>query len=283
MVICFQKQPEIQHERKCPMSALTLKIIALISMFIDHAYDIGLIGQQLIMDTFSLDVISSSPINEVISLLGRIAFPIFAFMVAEGARHTRNIKKYILRLFIFALISEIPFDALHWPVAFSKLPRFIGFFRNTNVLYTFALAVSGIALCNLCRSRGKGRALQIASLAVPALLSVVLSTDYTIFGVALVYAAYLPGENRRVKFAAMAGVLAVLYLGYASYWFTSLTMNNVYEFGMACVSLLLLWFYNGRRGGWSGALSKWLFYIAYPAHLALLALWRILTNPLIIH
>ena len=52
---------------------------------------------------------------------------------------------------------------------------------------------------------------------------------------------------------------------------------------MACVSLILLWFYNGRRGGRGGALSKWLFYIAYPAHLALLALWRILTNPLIIH
>ena len=118
---------------------------------------------------------------------------------------------------------------------------------------------------------------------MPALLSVVLSTDYTIFGVALVYAAYMPGENRRVKFAAMAGVLAALYLGYASYWFTSLTMYNVYEFGMACVSLILLWFYNGRRGGRGGALSKWLFYIAYPAHLALLALWRILTNPLIIH
>ena len=283
MVICFQKQSEIQHERKCPMSALTLKIIALISMFIDHACDIGLIGQKLIMDTFSLDVISSSPISKFISLLGRIAFPIFAFMVAEGARHTRNIKKYILRLFLFALISEIPFDALHWPVAFSKLPRFISFFRNTNVLYTFALAVSGIALYNLCRSRSKGRALQIASLAVPALLSVVLSTDYTIFGVALVYAAYLPGENKRVKFAAMAGVLAVLYLGYASDWFTPLTMYNVYEFGMACVSLILLWFYNGRRGGRGGAFGKWLFYIAYPAHLALLALWRILTNPLIVH
>ena len=60
-------------------------------------------------------------------------------------------------------------------------------------------------------------------------------------------------------------------------------MYNVYEFGMACVSLILLWFYNGRRGGRGGAFGKWLFYIAYPAHLALLALWRILTNPLIVH
>lgn len=264
------------------MTCLCLKIIALISMLIDHIITAELLGQNILMQ-WGLSMQTSYWVFDAIRLLGRIAFPIFAFMVAEGARHTRNIKKYILRLFIFALISEIPFDALHWPVAFSVLPRFISFFRNTNVLYTFALAVSGIALYNLCRSRSKGRALQIASLAVPALLSVVLSTDYTIFGVALVYAAYLPGENKRVKFAAMAGVLAVLYLGYASDWFTPLTMYNVYEFGMACVSLILLWFYNGRRGGRGGALSKWLFYIAYPAHLALLALWRILTNPLIVH
>ncbi len=265
------------------MSALTLKIIALISMLIDHIITAEIFGQQTLMDYFSPDLLTSFRIYTFIYLLGRIAFPIFAFMVAEGARHTRNIKRYILRLFLFALISEIPFDALHWPVAFSELPRFINFFRNTNVLYTFALAVSGVALYNLRRSRGKGQALQIASLAVPALLSVVLNTDYTVFGVALVYAAYLPGENKRVKFAAMAGVLAVLYLGYASYWFTPLTMGNVYEFGMSCVSLLLLWFYNERRGGRGGAFGKWLFYIAYPAHLALLALWRILTNPLIIH
>ncbi len=264
------------------MSALALKIIALISMLIDHIITAQLFGQNTLMQ-WGLNMQTSYWVFDAIRLLGRIAFPIFAFMVAEGARHTRNIKRYILRLFLFALISEIPFDALHWPVAFSELPRFISFFRNTNVLYTFALAVSGIALYNLCRSRSKGRALQIASLAVPALLSVVLSTDYTIFGVALVYAAYLPDGNKRVRFAAMAGVLAALYLGYASDWFTSLTMYSVYEFGMACVSLILLWFYNGRRGGRGGAFGKWLFYIAYPAHLALLALWRILTNPLIIH
>ena len=264
------------------MTSLALKIIALISMFIDHLMGIGLFSQLTLMEYFSLDLLTSHRICTFIHLLGRLAFPIFAFMVAEGARHTRSIKKYILRLFLFALISEIPFDALHWPVAFSKLPRFISFFRNTNVLYTFTLAVSGIALYNLCRARGKGRALQIVSLAVPALLSVVLNTDYTIFGVALVYAAYLPNENKRAKFAAMAGVLAVLYLGYSSSWFTLFTIDNVYEFGMACVSLVLLWFYNGQRGGRGGALSKWLFYIAYPAHLALLALWRILTNPLII-
>ena len=74
------------------MSAFVLKIIAIITMFIDH---IGYI--------FSNGKIS------YFNYIGRLAFPIFAFQISEGYLHTKNLKKYFLRLFLFALISQIPF------------------------------------------------------------------------------------------------------------------------------------------------------------------------------
>ena len=74
------------------MSAFVLKIIALISMACDHT-------SYLIYGKFSF-----------LNYIGRLAFPIFAFQISEGYIHTNNLKKYFMRLFLFALISQIPFS-----------------------------------------------------------------------------------------------------------------------------------------------------------------------------
>ena len=73
------------------MTSFVLKIIAIITMFIDH------LGYA-VFNRFS-------PLN----FIGRISFPIFAFQISEGYIHTKNVKKYLARLFIFSLISQIPF------------------------------------------------------------------------------------------------------------------------------------------------------------------------------
>ena len=82
------------EDRKVPfgLSSFALKCIALITMIIDH------VGAILY------------PEARVLRIIGRIAFPIYAFLVAEGFYHTKNVKKYMLRLLLFALVSEIPFD-----------------------------------------------------------------------------------------------------------------------------------------------------------------------------
>ena len=77
------------------MSSFVLKMIAIISMFIDH------IG-YVIFGKFSY-----------FNYIGRLAFPIFAFQISEGYIHTKNLKKYFLRLFLFAIISQIPFMLFH--------------------------------------------------------------------------------------------------------------------------------------------------------------------------
>jgi len=81
--------------------------------------------------------------------IGRIAFPIYAYMIAQGCRHTKNINKYLLRLGIFALISEIPFDVAfnHYTLMDDGIPRFgINFLRYTNVFYTLFLGVACIMI-----------------------------------------------------------------------------------------------------------------------------------------
>lgn len=149
------------------MTSLTLKIIALVSMLLDHLIKSNLFGQGVLMQ-WDFDMMTSYRMMEIIRPFGRLAFPIFAFMAAEGARLTHNIKKYLLRLIIFALISELPFDlALNTWASQNGMTYNISFLKSTNVLYTFVLAVSGIALYEACRRKKRGRAVRIASLAVP--------------------------------------------------------------------------------------------------------------------
>ena len=108
----------------------TLKIIAIVSMFIDHIGaailekyldflgNNGADGARVILDDrhpgFWMDFMGNESllwgIDYALRLIGRLAFPIFCFLLVEGFFHTRNVKKYALRLLIFALISDFPFD-----------------------------------------------------------------------------------------------------------------------------------------------------------------------------
>ena len=109
-----------------PMTGFHLKLIALTTMFIDH------IGAVFF------------PQVTLLRVIGRISFPLYAFLIAEGCRYTRNRWRYALGLGAFALISELPYDlALH--------PEFLenglwgqNFLFQTNIFYTMFFAVAGI-------------------------------------------------------------------------------------------------------------------------------------------
>jgi hypothetical protein len=100
------------------MSEFAIKVVAVISMVVDH-----------------IGAASDGLLPTGLRVIGRLSFPLFAFAVSEGCKHTRNIENYICRLFIFALISEMPFD-----IAF-KSNVSINFSNVTNVFYTLLLAV----------------------------------------------------------------------------------------------------------------------------------------------
>lgn len=237
----------------------SLKIIAAATMLIDH------IGAALIEAMF-LQGGALLPgywyeIDMVLRSIGRTAFPIFAFLLAEGFFHTRSREKYFVRLALFALLSEIPFDlAFH-----GKL-----FYGNSqNVFWTLSLGFLVIWGMNAIDSRirdgagpGTLRGIAACLLQIPLVLAGCLAagglrTDYEMYGVLLIVLFY---------FGRYAGISTVLVCigGYLLFLWEP----------QCIVGFLLILFYNGsrkkRRRGF-----QYFFYLFYPVHLLILGLLRV--------
>ena len=106
-----------QQEKAVGLSGSTLKLIAIVTMFIDH---LGVVAFETQISNYMVPYY-------IMRLIGRLAFPIFCFLLVEGFFHTRDVKKYALRLLVFAFISEIPFD-----LAFN---RQLFYWRHQNVFF----------------------------------------------------------------------------------------------------------------------------------------------------
>ncbi len=204
------------------LSTFQLKWIAIITMLIDH------IGAVLF------------PYELGYRIIGRIAFPVFCFLIVEGFSHTRDVRRYMVRLGIFALISELPYDlAFHGEMVYAE---------GQNVFFTLLLGVLMMYMMSLC-SAVPLKAMAAVSIAV---LAEVLNTDYSARGILLILIYYIFREKRVISLPA--GAL----------W------NFSYGWGMVqCCGVLatpFLAFYNGKRG----PKIKYFFYVFYPAHLLVL-------------
>ena len=236
-------------------------------------------------------------------VVGRVAFPIFVFLIAEGFRHTRSPCKFLVRLGIFAIISEPFFDlALRTDlraVEYVNLRFFmenINFFANTNIFYT--LFLGGVAACGFNYAT-KWKEQQIspgekpkpqpeqgvlsafihknnleiiaaATLILTALLlAEVLTTDYASYGVAFILAMYAI-TNKKIRLAVMAVMCVWQHNWILEFVFLGQTHRlDIFHIMMipaTLVTVLLVAFYNGKRG----PSVKMFFYAAYPAHLAIL-------------
>lgn len=225
------------------LSAAALKGIALASMTVDHFAASGL--YLLLAVYFG----GTGDWYLHLRLVGRLAFPIYCFLLTEGFHYTRSRKRYALRLALFAVLSEAPFDLMCSGAAYDRTQQ--------NVFFTLLLGLCALMIAEPLARRGqKWRAL--AAVLGLALVAEVLRTDYGFFGVALIAALWFLRERETER--ALAGGALLLGLG---------TMEVA-----AWPSFLLLHFYNGRRGAGGKAL-QWAFYLYYPAHLLLFA-W--LTN-----
>ncbi len=224
------------------MSSFALRLIALITMLIDH------LGAAFFRRALTLRAI------------GRLSFPLYCFLLAEGYVHTRNAGRYALRLALLALLSEIPFDLLFFGRPFSWLGQ--------NVFFTLLIALIAI----YCWAKLAKAHLWLAGLCVIALcaLSMVIRADYALFGVLFPLGFYIfHGDFRKqaLCFAVLDGCYLV---------FLSATGMPLYWIGLQTLSLAALIpiaLYNGKRGF---AKLQWLFYAAYPLHLLLFWLLRLL-------
>ncbi|MCM1046392.1 MAG: conjugal transfer protein TraX [Candidatus Gastranaerophilales bacterium] len=234
------------------LSGSTLKLIAVITMLVDHTAAVLLARMLLTRRVISTaervlevtDYASLYRIYSVMRSIGRIAFPIYCFLLVEGFHRTHSAKKYALRLGIFALVSEIPFD-----LAFNASFLEIGY---QNVFFTLFLGLLTMMAVDWARYKIRNRVLCFLSagamICIGGLAAHFLQTDYGARGVLCIMVLYVTARWRPVQM--VAGAVSFLWELPAP---------------MAFLPMVL---YNGKRG----INLKYVFYAFYPIHLLCLYL-----------
>ena len=223
------------------MSGSILKLIACLAMLIDHMAAF-LPGDFMDMkETLFTIGDKAITLRLIMHYIGRMAFPLFAFLITEGFTHTHDRKKYGINLFIFALISEIPWNLAHTGELF---------YGRQNVFFTLLLGYIGLCALDHYKNDYKKMTIALASLLGVSLL---LRADYTCFGFGFIILLHLLKDRR------MMAIIGCCML--PSRWIG----------GLAFIPILM---YNGERGFAKAKWTKYAFYIFYPLHLLILYLVR---------
>ena len=217
------------------MTSFVLKIIAIISMFIDHL-------SYTLYGKFTF-----------LNYIGRLAFPIFAFQITEGYLYTKNLKKYFLRLGIFAVISQIPY--------YIFLNSFTSSF-SLNIFFTLFAGLLAITVFDKLKNKYLGFLCAV----IIAVISEYLHFDYGWFGVLIIFIFYI-FKNNEINMSI--GFICSVCLKYI----IALIQNNFYYayyilLLFTALSIIPILLYNKEQG----KSAKYFFYIFYPVHLLVLYL-----------
>lgn len=228
-----------------------LKIIAIIAMTIDHIADLLYPGMPNIF------------ISNVMHIIGRLTAPIMFFFICEGYHYTKNVKNYISRLFIFALIS-------HFAYCFAFGINFIPFstgdiFNQTSIMWTLAWAVVALHILH-----GKNNLKEWQKWFLIILINLItFSSDFSSIAVMAILFMYDRRGNLKNQMTSMMAWLTLYAL--ISYLFVSKT------YGLIAMTVILVYpllkNYNGKRG--KAKWLKWFFYLYYPLHLIIIGTLRL--------
>ncbi len=210
------------------MNVFILKIMALVSMIIDHY---GAIFHEGV---------------DIYRIIGRLAFPIYCFLLVEGYMHTKDIKKYGIRLFIFALVSEIPFDLAFY----GKIE-----FGHQNIFFTLLIGL--ITIYFLDKKEGRFKNNKSLVLSASILAATLLYVDYSFIGIIYILAFYYYKELPKAKRLPKVGLVLLA---------SNLLAGIMQQYSL--LALPIIYLYNGELGPKNKVLQM-LFYIAYPLHLAI--------------
>lgn len=202
------------------INSFQLKCVAIVTMLIDHVGAIFF------------------PEYLIFRYIGRIAFPIFCFLLVEGFFHTRDIRKYMFRLGVFALISEIPYDLAFRGVALE--------FEKQNVFFTLFIGVALMYALEQCSEWP----VKIVEVLLAMWFAVLLCTDYSFKGILLISIYYFFRKYKWLK------------LGLGAVW--CLLWGEIQRYSILASFLLAA--YNGEKG----YSFKYFFYVFYPLHLFVL-------------
>ena len=241
---------------KC-LSALDLKLLAMTLMLCDHLWATIVPGAMWLTN------------------LGRMAFPIFAFQIAEGWTHTSDRKKYRRRMLLWALATEIPFNLMYGGGIIYPF--------HQNVLFTFWLALLCLAFVEWAGKRGRAAYWLAAALAcvLGYYLGLLTMVDYFGYGVVTVLLFYLVRDLPLRPLWQLAG-LAFINLGLMKgMTFPVTLLGHTVDFpqqALALLALIPVWLYNGEQGPHNKTIRR-ACYAFYPVHMLILAvLWLYVLN-----
>lgn len=235
------------------INATRLKTIAVIAMIIDH----------IAWTFFPL----SSTSSQIMHGVGRLTFPIMAFMVAEGFYHTRSYKKYLNRMGVFAIISHFPYQYF----TFGRIPIFQplpndGLYEwlASSVIFTFYISLIVLKIYNTHHI-----GIHIKTIILTLLTLLTIFSDYAIFGPLLVLIYHSNRGDRRLQLIG-SSLFMILYIGLS---FQKPYFQSMYTLGILLANFLLF-FYNNEQGKSKYKFIQYSYYIIYPLHLLILGFYK---------
>jgi hypothetical protein len=241
------------------MTTSMLKIIACLLMLIDH------VGAALFPEVV------------ILRMIGRLSFPIFAYLIAIGYSKTNSFSKYLRRLLIFAVISEIPFSlAFGEQTSIHNFSDFLSFFVGSpyphlNIFFTLALGLLVIRIWDKEES-SLGKIIVAISLGITA---EAFHTDYSMYGIAMMLAFYIFRESKiktvisqTIVYLVFNALQIFLYVLSSPGVSVSLTWFNQ---ALSILALIFIFRYNGNKG----KDLKYFFYAFYPVHLLIIGIIKI--------
>lgn len=234
-------------KKKHGLSSFSLKTIAMVTMFLDHyALMIILNGKLYGYNKTLLSSALALPEGQslyfwykFLRVIGRISFPIFALLIVEGFRKTKNRFLYFLRIILLGIISEVPYDLM----VFNKYICF----DVQNVIFTYMIGLFLLLL--LEKTRNLPIYIHLIFAVIASIIAYLIRSDYNIYGILLIFVFY---EFRHdINFMLLLSIPILFISSFPGFY------------GMAILSLPFLYLYNGQEGIKLGRIP----YIFYPVHM----------------
>ena len=234
------------------LNSFDLKILAMCLMLCDHLWATLIPGNRWLTD------------------VGRLAFPIFAFQIVEGYFETHSFKAYLKRLFIFALISEIPFNLMYSGEIIYPF--------HQNVLFSFCLGLLLIKWIDNSKQKGKSKFIITSVLAVILgfLGGTLLMLDYFGFGILMLLLFYFSHGLKHGWILELAGMIFINAVLMSGLDLSFVIMGHKFfipQQAFAVLALIPIWLYNGKQGP-HNKIIQYASYSFYPVHMLILAIIR---------
>jgi hypothetical protein len=245
----------IKKGSKFEISSLALHIMAMLFMVCDHLWG------------------TIVPGNDWLTCIGRIAFPIFAFMIVEGYFHTKNLKKYVLRLLLFAVISEIPFNIMMGSRVFYPI--------HQNVMWVFLIAIGLIHWNERVKQKKVWKRILVGCLTVIIGYAAGMLTMIDFYQASVLTVLVFYFFRERKWWCLLAQILCLWYInvemlsGFAYEIPWGETTYFLSRQGFALLALIPIWLYRGKQG-YHNKILQYAFYAFYPAHMLILGLIKFL-------